>query len=521
MRVVQRGHKDQRHNSVGVEVEAKGKMRVVHQAHTNQQRNIVAVEVEAKDMGESLETEQNAETLIADGGSSRRPITHLMRSGKNSHIVLDGPVLPRTTGAALFSQFLSSSAHPVHSAFEFDWSAVQHWEVLWCCFALVPLGILHSAAGIGGGGVYVVILMLISKLEPYDAVPLSKVVIFMGAVAYSLATWVYEGFIASRRGKQVSNTTDGVACGIVIPMTLCGTSWGVYFNRFAPDYVIVGGLNVVLFIMTCAVMWQAMKQYMAEDQAATQGNGSTAISASPQDPDNVSEVALRNKKHAVESFTNSQSIVGVILLVLIVCSSVAYYRYEACAGGGTEHCARFPLQLMGETKNFSQSLQWVLAIPLLLCAKVGLYSGVQAYRHHDWSIKSVIAYLATGFGTGVVSGLVGVGGGLIFSPFFVISGMAPAVAVGTSSLCVLFTSASTTFSYLLTDRVIISLALVFGFALAPASVAGAATVQYLQNIPRSKSYISFIVAIGIMVSLVCSTLKMSIMVQKFEEVQHK
>jgi hypothetical protein len=492
---VRRIQKTWRHNDFTVQVEPNG-VRNTKKAS----QNVQYLELPHTLLGQ---TDISAETLIAEKASSHPSSTGV-------EFISNRPAALSTRGLLRFSQFFAFDAHPVHPVFEFDWLAVQHLEVLWCCLALVPLGILHAAAGIGGGGVYVVVLILISKLEPYDAVPLSKAVIFIGAVTYSLAVWVYERFIAPKRGKHLSSSTDGVACSLVIPMTLCGTSWGVYFNRFAPDYVIVGGLNAVLLAMTCVVMWQAVKQRMAEDQAANAGRGSVAVSRSQ------SREALMVKEHGVESCTNSQLIVGVILLILIVLSSVAYYHYEACVGGIAEDCTRFPLQLAGKTNSSKQICKWVLPMPIGLCAGAGLYGGVQAHRKHDWSIGAVITYLATAFGTGIVSGLVGVGGGLIFSPFFVITGMDPAVAVGTSSLCVLFTSSSTTFSYLLTNRVITSLAIVFGLALAPASVAGAAIVQYLRHIPESKSYITFVVAIGIMVSLVCSTIKMGIMVQKFQ-----
>ena len=74
--------------------------------------------------------------------------------------------------------------------------------------------------------------------------------------------------------------------------------------------------------------------------------------------------------------------------------------------------------------------------------------------------------------TGVLAGLVGVGGGLVLSPFFLITGMEPAMAVGTSATCVLFTSCSTTIQYVFTDRIIMSLAVVYGFVALAASYVG-------------------------------------------------
>ena len=44
-------------------------------------------------------------------------------------------------------------------------------------------GVLCSAAGIGGGGIYVAVLMVLGALSPHDAVPLSKAIVFFGAIA--------------------------------------------------------------------------------------------------------------------------------------------------------------------------------------------------------------------------------------------------------------------------------------------------------------------------------------------------
>merc|ERR1719291_356452 len=111
--------------------------------------------------------------------------------------------------------------------------------------------------------------------------------------------------------------------------------------------------------------------------------------------------------------------------------------------------------------------------------------------------------------TGLLAGLVGIGGGLIFSPFFLIMGVEPSVAVATSSTCVVFTSSSTTLQYLLTDRIIMVLTIVYGFANLVASYVGTALVHHLTDkFGARKSYITMIVAVGVGVSAFLSLLKL-------------
>jgi len=114
------------------------------------------------------------------------------------------------------------------------------------------------------------------------------------------------------------------------------------------------------------------------------------------------------------------------------------------------------------------------------------------------------------FVTGALAGMVGIGGGLIFSPFFIMMSMDPATAVATSTTCVLFTSSSTTLQYLLTDRIIVSLTVVYGLVSLVASHAGTKCVHVLQERHAArKSYISLIVAAGVLVSTVLAASKLA------------
>merc|ERR1740124_1055176 len=97
------------------------------------------------------------------------------------------------------------------------------------------------------------------------------------------------------------------------------------------------------------------------------------------------------------------------------------------------------------------------AIPLAVCASMMAHYGRFCVAEQGWSAGDVLKYQSMALGTGTLAGLVGIGGGLIFSPFFLLMGINPAMAVATSSTCVIFTSCSTTMQYLLTDRIMMVL----------------------------------------------------------------
>ena len=61
---------------------------------------------------------------------------------------------------------------------EWDWSLLADWHIFSTGLAIFFAGILASAAGIGGGGIFVALLMFLQGLSPHRAVPLSTFFFF-------------------------------------------------------------------------------------------------------------------------------------------------------------------------------------------------------------------------------------------------------------------------------------------------------------------------------------------------------
>lgn len=143
--------------------------------------------------------------------------------------------------------------------------------------------------------------------------------------------------------------------------------------------------------------------------------------------------------------------------------------------------------------------------PIAICSLALLASSAILTKDEGWQLHQILSYSAMGTITGTLAGLLGIGGGLIFAPFFLGMGIEPAVAVATSSTCVLFTSSSTTLQYLFSDRIIVTLALVYGLINVVASYMGTSFVHHLQDhYLGRRSYISMTVAAGVLCSAVLS-----------------
>jgi uncharacterized membrane protein YfcA len=387
---------------------------------------------------------------------------------------------------------LSGDPHPF---WQFDSDLIFSSEVVACSVVLFLSGILCSAAGIGGGGIYVAVLMVCGALSPYDAVPLSKSIVFFGALA-TLVVNTSRMFSSSETVKA-RNVIDFNVVRIVVPAALAGTYLGVLANSYADGRIIVAVLFCLLLFMTGLVVREAWAQYTCEEEIATIEEEEPLMPASSADAYRpTGEQLCPDSKIASSTFTSIEGTWALLALIIVIIGGILRFHMHACyleqAKGSLirRHCQNpivmtllwGKMEVWMKDVNTALFLQaCVMSGPILMCGVMAIYYGCTTRSQAGWEWKDVVLYQLVALITGLLAGLVGVGGGLIFAPFFLVMGMDPATAVGTSSTCVLFTSSSTTMQYVFTDRIIMSLALVYGSVTCLASYTGSTLVHKLQD----------------------------------------
>merc|ERR1719324_992034 len=127
-------------------------------------------------------------------------------------------------------------------------------------------------------------------------------------------------------------------------------------------------------------------------------------------------------------------------------------------------------------------------------------------RRHE--TPTLLKYSGIGFIAGILAGLVGVGGGLIFAPAFLGMGLDSSITVATSTFCVLFTSSSTTTQYLLLGRIILSLVPLYAIANIIASLCGTSLVLLADTYKMPKSMITAVVLVAVVTSAIFSCIKL-------------
>lgn len=419
---------------------------------------------------------------------------------------------------------------PEHPFPSLEWHDVKPVPAIVCSVVLFIGAVLCSAGGIGGGGVYVTVLMVAGQLSPHDAVPLSKAVVFTGSLA-SLVLNLRKA-LTMQQDDSKQTFIDYNVTRLVVPCSLLGTLLGVMINSMIAPWLIVSMLIVILLGMTYMSSRKFITQYTEEssrlDNFASQGNPQDDIGSESRSQ-MVSH--MQRKDHQEGSIravmVGGEGVGAFLLLCLVIACGVFRQHAENCRGDidkgtldllGNNSCARPIMNFFfgGALCSWmaapvtSQLLPMLAVIaPACTCAALTCGYGSYLVKHEGWMASEVLAFGTMALFTGCFAGLVGIGGGLVFSPFMLWMGLDSAIAVATSSTCVIFTSSSTTIQYLLTDRIIMSLTIVYGLCSTLASCLGTKLAHLLQEKYHARpSFITGIVCLGVIVSVILSVVKL-------------
>merc|ERR1719213_1535698 len=100
-------------------------------------------------------------------------------------------------------------------------------------------------------------------LDPYDAVPLSKAIVFFGAMCQLVLNLGKKPATADGQEKDL---IDWGIVRIIVPMALTGTLLGVLLNAGTPGWSIVLMLTLVLGSMTMMTLQKGFEQRQQEQE---------------------------------------------------------------------------------------------------------------------------------------------------------------------------------------------------------------------------------------------------------------
>jgi uncharacterized membrane protein YfcA len=333
---------------------------------------------------------------------------------------------------------------------------------------------------------------------------------------------------------------------VMEPLTLVGTTLGTLFHRALSDKFLVVLLVLLLSVTAHTTLAKAMRMYHAEKRyirhlKAAQAPppsgtppGDAVYTAWTDDMDGIQRlpqradekerililnpdyITLRSDLIEQEKFTPRTKIIALVLMFSILiflnvmvgggqykspwdiqCGSVAFYTVQCCMIA------------------FLIASAW--AAQTYVIARHEIKDLVRFdYVHGDiiWNAKSAVLYPLIFVSAGIFAGALGIGGGIIIVPLLLHIGLHPTVASATSSAMILFTSFSSTTSFivfglLLPDFAITGFCIGFLAALIGQTImrqARQATSASGRNFERN-SYIAFVIGGIVLISALLMTIQ--------------
>lgn len=436
-----------------------------------------------------------------------------------------------------FSNSLLASLRHLQESYTFD----EHVPLFpltsndYTGFLCAICGLMVAAGGgIGGGGILVPIYILVMGFAPKNAIPLSNITVFGGAVAN---TWLN----ASKRHPLADRPlVDWDLILIMEPLTIAGALMGAFLNKLLREEILVVMLVLLLSFTAYNTLKKAIKMYKiesatmmtrlkeselttivhndnqggeveAEDDllknAEDQGDGDATYNN--MDTVDSAENEELMKIMDEERFSSKSNITTLVVMFVVV------LFINVMKGGGA-----FPSPLgieCGSTAFWASNVLMVTWI-LLISYKARLYLVNRYFQKENcgykyvegdikWDQRSTIIYPAICALAGFFAGMFGVGGGIVKGPLMLAMGVHPKVSSASSACMILFTSFTATTSFVVFGLLIHDYALICLFIGFVATYFGQIALYYLMSKYERNSYIAFSIGGVVLLSAFLMTIQ--------------
>jgi len=423
---------------------------------------------------------------------------------------------------------------------EFDNPLLSDWTTYRVILGtiLITLGATGAAGGgIGGGGLYVPMLIIVIGFETKEAIAISQGCIVGAAMAHLILN------APKKHPLMDIPVIDYAALLVLEPMLLTGSIFGVMLNSMLPSVVLLLVLISVLSLGVYKTGKRALKITRSErkqNEELEAGNlelagtplGDTAVDdtvdLTVDVDDETSDVIVMERAGAVDQkdADTPQSASGKEYIMWGKLGMVTGLWVIVCCGVIIRGSSRGEYSVAGIYYCSSGFWGLTAAIPVMEIL-FSLYFGkveidrskldtsgsawsssskaLLDYTEVEWNWHNVVRYMVYAFVCGALAGCLGIGGGLVLSPLLLELGFFPAVASGISGMAVLVTSTSALFAYGLSEKVYWQ----FVFLLMPltfvSTLIGKITIDNYAERNNKQSVIIWSVAIFLVVCLTMLT----------------
>eukprot|EP00762_Andalucia_godoyi_P005627 ANDGO_00518.mRNA.1 hypothetical protein NAEGRDRAFT_81115 len=320
---------------------------------------------------------------------------------------------------------------------------------------LFVASLLSAAAGVGGGGIYVPILILTFSFGPHAAIPLSK------ATAFGTA---FASFLVNLRKRHpidhLRPLIDYDVAFVMEPSILMGGMVGVLLNAIFPGWLIVCLLFVILSWATWKTWTKGVVVWKQESKIRRSSGINTekkSLLAKEKSDSDFSDLSVSN--NSVNQQVNPELQKFILqshnrfpwTRVLFLLAAWSFVILMAMFRGG--HGS----SVIGVEK--CSAAFWVLfAVVFPVVTAMSAYSAITVRNEYlrktacgfkflpgdvVWDSKACIWYPVLCAVGGMATSLLGIGGAMFVNPLLLELGMNPMVVSATGAFTVLLTASST------------------------------------------------------------------------------
>jgi uncharacterized membrane protein YfcA len=370
----------------------------------------------------------------------------------------------------------------------FDWRDIVTGILLFLTSSIA------GSSGLGGGGLFVPILFLVGSFDAHEAVPLSKSIIFGGAVA-NLCLNIHKRF----PGMKNKLLTDYNIAAFMTPSILAGTTMGVTLNVMLPAWLILILLAATLCLTTWRMAKKGLEKYRQENATTGESSGDDRAPLISHANINESEEEKRIPTYKLLPY-------GLMIFLVLV---EAFIIVLTLMKGSKEGKSILNVKLCSPT--FFAIFACIFIVVAILVGIVAYFTYQRAIRLRrqsgfvkspeivNWTKKNMVVLSFGSFIGGILAGLVGIGGGMVSSPILLEIGVHPQIVVATSTFLILFTSSTTTIQFLILGKLPITYSLAYGILAFVSNIFGNLLIDYL--VKKSKKTYIIIAIVTIIVAL--------------------
>lgn len=418
---------------------------------------------------------------------------HLLSSRRlNGMVTTDG----RMGEMQWWANFTSSITRP-------DEGEDSHWPELQLnprsVAAIILGGIgasLCTAAGLGGGGLFVPLFNLLLQFDSKTSAALSNFMIVGGQSITLLMNLARTH--PDHPGKPL---IDFDAALLLQPNLLLGISVGVILNFMFPNWIITLLLILMLTYLTVNSYRSGVKRWNKESEQLALSSRTAGTKTVAQSPNTSGGPSGSLREPLLDRHSTSRFPTKKILALALVWLAFGAVQVLREGRGGQSKC------------GFGYWLLTATQVPLALIVTYFVLKN----QHSADTSKNALQSADDGFVltpeasssftkmsllTGILGGMLGIGGAMIINPMLMSAGMHPQVTAATSGFIVVFSASMSVVQYWIMGRVPVNWALTAAALSALFSAVGILVVQRILNKYGRASLIVFVVAFVIGISAI-------------------